>query len=122
MVNLVIAILAHRKGLSSTGNHEFFPTLFAFQILEFADVYHLQVISCTTIFTLAGSKSIHKTCVLHSSVAGEIVSIIYACFLSPAKTSMIDFTYMRLAISVNPLHTEELYLEENVLYMLSFMI
>ena len=93
MVNLVIAILAHRKGLSSTGNHEFFPTLFAFQILEFADVYHLQVISCTTIFTLAGSKSIHKTCVLHSSVAGEIVSIIYACFLSPAKTSMIDFTF-----------------------------
>lgn len=88
-MNLVITFLANCDCFSLSGNHEFLPCFFAFQILELADMYHFQIILSSTIFTFMGFQASHKACALHSIVTGHNVRIVNACFLVQPKPTMI---------------------------------
>lgn len=53
-MNIVITFLAYCDCLSLSGNHEFLPWFFAFQIFELTDVYHFKIVLRSTIFTFMG--------------------------------------------------------------------
>lgn len=88
-MNFVITFLANCDCFSLSGNHEFLPCFFAFQIFELADVYHFQIVLSSTIFTFMGFQASHKACTLHSIVIGHNVCIVNARFLVQPKSTMI---------------------------------
>ena len=99
-MNFVITFLANCDCFSLSGNHEFLPCFFAFQIFELADVYHFQIVLSSTIFTFMGFQASHKACTLHSIVIGHNVCIVNARFLVQPKPTMIQGTFQPLTFFV----------------------
>ena len=106
-MNFAVTTFAYCDCFSSSGNHEFFPFMLAFQIFQLTDMNHAQVVRSTTIFTLTGFQTFHKARPLHTAITGKVVRIINTSVLSSAKPSMIKFSFMLFPLVVLILHDKD---------------